>query len=364
MLYIMVDENGFHSSLAANKNRSIENEARKKHISLLPIRCFSEVSHEEKNPVVLLISDILPWLTEQARKADLLGIRTIVITGTPAEKLSGYRCSIISTDMENAIRGLVTYLENSGKHRIALYGTNQESAPDMTKESTFIDLCGREHVFRSQGSLEDVYDRFEKVMDDYDGVICACDYVALSLIDRLKRDHPDALERLYIVGSGDSILSYFAATSLTTFTYNYSELGEVVFSLYRILQSLDTVARIQLYIKSDLRIGASTGNRPFTPTASPIAGPPAKPNAFLSDPMVMPLIALETLLNQCDDVDFRILHLLADGYTYPQIAEQCFVSEGTIKYRVRNMRTIVGASSTREVIDLLEKHLDLSKLPG
>ena len=34
MLYIMVDENGFHSSLAGAKIRSIEAEARKKHILL------------------------------------------------------------------------------------------------------------------------------------------------------------------------------------------------------------------------------------------------------------------------------------------------------------------------------------------
>ena len=365
MLYIMVDENGFHSSLAATKIRSVENEARKKHVSLLPIRDFSEVEAEEKNPVVLLIGDILPWLTEKAREADLRGIRTIVITGIPAEKLSGYRCSIISTDMENAIRSLIAYLRANGKCRIALYGTNTESAPDMKKEATFKSLIGEEHVFRSHGSLDEVYHRFEAVLDRYDSVLCACDYIALALLDRLKDEHPEDAKRLYIVGGGDSLLSFFASTSLTTFSYDYSELGEVVFSIYRILQSLDTVARMQLYIKSELRVRESTEFKPVEPPlSSPAAERPAKPNVFLSDPMVKPLIALENLINQCDEVDFRILHLLMEGKTYPQIAEKCFVSEGTIKYRVRNIRSIVGAGSMHEVLALMERYLDLERLPG
>lgn len=364
MLYIMVDENGFHSSLVGAKIRSIEAEARKKHITLQPIRDLSEVAPEEKNPVVLLISDILPWLTDCAEKADHLGIRTIVITGAPAERLSNYRCSIISADIENGMRSLVHYLHANGKKRIALYGTNPESAPDMKKEAAFVALLGEAHIFRSHGSLEEVYRSFEKVIGDYDGVVCACDFIALSLIDRLKRDHPAEAKRLYIVGGGDSPLSYLAPTTVTTFSYDFSELGEVVFSLYRILQSLDTVARMQLFIKSALCVRDSTENKPLSPTVeSPAGTQPVKPNVFLSDPMVAPLIALETLVNQCDEVDFRILHLLAGGKTYPQIAEQCFVSEGTIKYRVRNMRAVVGVASTREVIELLERYLDIERLP-
>ncbi len=75
-----------------------------------------------------------------------------------------------------------------------------------------------------------------------------------------------------------------------------------------------------------------------------------------SDLSAQRLLKLEKMLGSCDENDFKILKGIREGKTYSQLAEELFMSEKTVSYRVTSMRNIMGISTKEELGEILEEY--------
>ena len=87
------------------------------------------------------------------------------------------------------MRRLVELLRGRGHGRIALYGVNPQSVSDESRMDSYLAALGgedgRRHVFFNSGSLENCFEQFMARAQQYDAVICANDFAAISLVRRL-----------------------------------------------------------------------------------------------------------------------------------------------------------------------------------
>ena len=78
-----------------------------------------------------------------------------------------------------------------------------------------------------------------------------------------------------------------------------------------------------------------------------------------SDALAQRLLKLEKMLDSCDENDFKILKGINEGKTYSVIAEELFMSEKTVSYRVSCMRGIMGCSAKEELCKIVSEHINL-----
>ena len=68
-------------------------------------------------------------------------------------------------------------------------------------------------------------------LENYDSVICASDYAAISLVRRLQQDGYPILEKLYLISYGNMALSQLMRPSITSISDGYEEFGRAALSI-------------------------------------------------------------------------------------------------------------------------------------
>ena len=78
---------------------------------------------------------------------------------------------------------------------------------------------------------------------------------------------------------------------------------------------------------------------------------------LFADPEEVCMARVEHLLESADEVDQVIIELLMNNATYSQIADDCYMTEGNVKYRVKKYLSICKVSSKKELLDMLLEYL-------
>ena len=78
---------------------------------------------------------------------------------------------------------------------------------------------------------------------------------------------------------------------------------------------------------------------------------------LFADPEEVCMARVEQLLQEADEVDNVIIELLMNNATYRQIADDCYMTEGNVKYRVKKYMNICKVSSKKELLDLFQEYL-------
>ena len=84
---------------------------------------------------------------------------------------------------------------------------------------------------------------------------------------------------------------------------------------------------------------------------------PAHEDTFYDDTELSEMMRVEILLVHCDDTDRKILQLLCEGQSVPDICGQCYLTENAVKYRIKKLQQYSGTQTRRELIALLLNHL-------
>ena len=74
---------------------------------------------------------------------------------------------------------------------------------------------------------------------------------------------------------------------------------------------------------------------------------------FYTDPELQALMSLERCLQNCDELDLRIIRLLLDGEHYDAISEQLYLGDSSLQYRVRKIFHSAQTKSRDEFIRLM-----------
>ena len=78
---------------------------------------------------------------------------------------------------------------------------------------------------------------------------------------------------------------------------------------------------------------------------------------FYSDEVVHEIISLENCLIGCDVTDFEIIDRLRRGETRSKVAQELFISEGTLYYRLRRLCKLAGTETVAMLSALVKKYM-------
>ena len=351
MVYLMVEQQFAKYPWCQRTIRGIFEEVRKRRIHVQEV---SELpGGAEERSCVLLVGASEEWINQTARGAGSLGLHPIVLSNRETNS-SGLSVSSVKMDIHSSMELAVDYLRTLDRERLALFGVNPSASSDLWRARRFGELTGREgDVFFLGSSVNEIFDQFYEKIHRYDGVICASDYAAVSLVGRLREKNYAIPEKLYVVGYGDMFLSRLFRPSITSISDDYESFGKAALAICAMMEKNDAFSVVSVKLKSRLHIRETTENRPYLPDSRPVVPVPIPENRFFGDMEFTKLANLETMFNECDETDFMLLHLLPQELSYSVMAQQCFISETAAKYRVKKMQKLCGAYNRDELTELI-----------
>jgi len=348
---VFIEEAFMGSMWGRNLYISLTEKLRSKRIAYIEVfdSCPAECE------TVFVISANFEWTQKTVRALNLSG-RTPILLCNQFESLPGCIYSCVCSDINASMRDVLDLLKNKKKSTVALYGMNPNSISDLGRANSLFawnePAIAHMEVFENQGSLESCFQTFLPKADSFDAVICTNDFVAVSLVRRLLRMAPELLDRLTVISCAETRLSAYYHRYITTLSVNFSQYGAAAVSIYESLKKQDYVANMMLRIRWTLSDDVQK------PTALPAVSLPqsVRGDTFYSDPELRKMNIADKLLNLADDVDKEILEKLLSGESYLQIAEATFLSEGSVKYRIKKLVERSGAADKHELLAVLRDY--------
>ena len=333
MTYTLLEEQFFPYPWCQRLLRGLNEEARKKRIEITQLTNLEEKPSEFG--CVLLIGATSSWVNTMAEKARAVGLHPIVMTNRQPGA-SPFPFSSVMMDIQGSMQLAVQYLHALGRDRLALYGVNPLAASDPWRAECFALLTGKpDDVFVCGDSFEALYERFRAVIENYDSVICASDYAAISLVRRLQQDGYPILEKLYLISYGNMALSQLMRPSITSISDGYEEFGRAALSISSLIEKNPSISTVNIQL-------------------------PVLENRFFKDSEISNLARLETLFQQYDEIDMALIQQLLSGDSYAQMTEKSFISETAVKYRIRKMEKTCGVGTRMDLVRFLKDFLERS----
>lgn len=358
MLYLMTEKEYMDFPWFQRSLRSLYNESRKKHVGLETIRSAEQVPQSDDAAGVLLLGASEDWFRACIHEINRCGAHPISLVNR-LSSMTDECFSSVSMDIRDNIRLAVDYLHSLGRRNLALYAVNPASTSDPGRAEIFRQLTRRDgHIYFIDNTLEHTFAGFRPRLEDYDGVICACDYAAISLTHNLLRIGVRPKDMPYIIGYGNMHLTRKSSPTITSISDDYEHFGRAALTIYNLVVREKSISSINVLLHSRLHIRETTGNEPFVPPGrGAVAMAEAAPNPFYHDSEIADMAKLEWLMNLCDETDLAIIENLMRRASYADIAERSFISETAAKYRIRKMQNTCGVSSRRELYDFLKRYI-------
>ena len=305
----------------------------------------------DENPPVILIGATYNWLKEQVKKVRTLERHPILVSNQPSGAFKG-DYSYVSVDLRATIEEVLTVFKECNKTKTALFGVNPSSLADIGRAEAFTKNCSKEDMFFNLQDLETAAKEFIAVMDSYDSVICVNSFAAATLLRQLKLAERNEQSLLIASQNYSEILSGYE--KIIAVNYNFDEHLEAASNIYKFIKQNPYLSGMRATIKHRLILPQSLSKMGWVEREQESA---LEENRFFSDNSLKELSKSELLLKKCDDVDRQIIGLLIKNHKYSFIAEKCFISEYTVKYRIKNMMELCGITSKGEFVEFLNKYM-------
>ena len=176
-------------------------------------------------------------------------------------------------------------------------------------------------------------------------------------MDRLKKDGITVPQNLYIAAYGDSIIGNMFEPSLTTVTLDHEMLGIQAVNLCRFHNFSAENVNVTVRVPCEIRVAGSTENMPYIKGESPQRNECMHENIFRDNEQIKEIQSLEKLLRMCGDADFDIINGLLGEKAYNRIGDSLYMSEGSVKYRVKRLLGGSGIESSTKMLDLYKKYI-------
>lgn len=311
---------------------------------------------------LLIIGSENKWITSVITIAPQEFDNRIIVLADYRHYVIGRSFSVISSDIAKILVSFYSYLNMHGKEKIALYGINPLSTSDLLKKETFLQCGGNEKdCFYNHLSLEDCFTSFEKQLSSYDGIICANDYAAISLVK-----HKSLPKSLFITSFGDTFISTVFSPSITCSRTNFKNFGNSLYDLVKILQKYKSINSLSIYLEYSFVIGETTSFLPFPKSVISVSPTPIPSfiknidTNFYSDPESNEMLKIDKMLMNCDSIDMLLIGQLLNGFSFTKISEALFVSSSTVKYRIKQLYKYCEVETKTEFIDLLNKYITIN----
>ena len=317
------------------------------------------VKKQDEFQYLIIIGSDEKWLVDILSYCDKINVHPILLSNV-TRTFSNIIYSSVTSDIEKSMYYLIHYLKKRGKTKPALYGINPASVSDLARKENFLTFANgiatAKDIFYNNGSLEKCFENFFVDYKKYDCIICANDFSAISLSRNLKKKQiPE--DSLLTVSYGGTLLSK-KISSLLTVSMCYEEYGKAAIAICETLSKNPALLYLNIAVKWKI-------NKAYDPS---IKGQPTPPHivgstplnmtdeVFYSDREMFEMILVENMLSTCDAVDFKILDLLLMGKSYEVVADNCFISHNTVKYRIKKLMDICKTETKKDFLNLVKKY--------
>lgn len=358
MVAILIDPSYARSVWCARMLDGLVTELKLKRIPFTILGSFSEMA--EQHRCFFLIGAESGWIHAALTVSNRLGVHPILLCNQEGRQFP-YTYSTVGMDCHGSILNIMEKLHAVEKSRVALYGANPQSLSDQGRIDAYLFATegkGQNDIFYNFGSLEGCYRSFSARSHDFDSVICANNFAAISLVRRLGQESPDELERLVIIGHSDVRMTGFFYDHVITVSTDFRKVGCAAVSLYECIRKKPELSHIIMAVKWDDRELARLTPR-WDSLHAPLERPDtiATPDAFYEDGELQDMMRLEKLLYDLTQDDYKILNCLMNNRSYEDAAECCFLTTSAVKYRVRKMLCACRCDNKTELLGLLKKYL-------
>ncbi len=330
--------------------QSLVEELRQKRI---PFCDITETCPADCDAVFVIATDPA-WTKAVIRQLNDAGRRPILLCNQ-TENLGGCVYSAVCSDVNTSMKNILDTLKAQKKTRVALYGVNFRSLSDISRVNTL--FCWREDafatmdVFENEGSLEQCFDTFFPHVAEFEAVICANDFAALSLVKRLRQKAPDVLEKLTVISCAETNIATAYRQYITTLHMHFELYGKAAVYIYESLGKRPYLTGMTVNVAWDL-----DANAPSTVVADAVITLPVTEDAFYADPELHAMMIAERALGTADDIDRVILQSICNGKNYSETADTCFMAESSVKYRVKRLISQSGAADKTALVTALKEH--------
>lgn len=295
---------------------------------------------------VFVIASERGWIASVLSRLNAGGHRPILLCNQAAH-LPACLYSSVCSDLAGSMKDVLDHLKRMGKTAPALYGINPESVSDLGRAES-LDLWHGTPLprFANEGSLKACFAEFYPRRGEFDAVICPNDFAAVSLVRRLR----ECGDRLTVVSCSSSRISAHYP-EITSLSINFETFGRAAVYLYETLAKHPNFSALTVKLKWSFDT-VSEEKRTVTLPAS------AGDDRFYKDPEFCEMLITERLLSVSDPTEEKILHGICEGKTTEQIAEECFLSPGSVKYHVKRLISMSGARDREHMISLLSVYWD------
>ena len=364
-LHIICDPYAIGCSWVSRTLEVILREARKKctPIVVSPIELSEErlggIFSECEGRLIIVVGNTISWINSTIERLGRYNFRIILVDCSA--QFYSYNVNIVQTDHRLATRMLVDYLSSRGCRRLALYAVNSNAYSDEVKRAAFSESGSglvRSDIYYNNGSLCDCFSQFERNIPEYDGVICANDVAAVHLLKNAEALGVRVPEQLSIVSFGGTTIARMVSPSITTIRLRSQELGNQAVELFFFLLKKPENVSVRVSVACDIVEGETTSPEPLpSGTADRSPGRSESEVIFTDDAVVNSMMQVELSLRYCDELDLEIIRCILRDERYYIICDKLFLSESSLKYRIRQLQSKFGCTSRPELIEKLRRYL-------
>mgnify|MGYP005755143677 FL=1 len=334
----------------------LKSQARKKR---LPLHFYSNMqSAGQSGGCVFIIGSSYSWLYDAVADAHQFGCHPILLNNQPHRSFPG-KYSYVSADISLSVSYILQLLTQAGKHEIALYGINPASVADISRKETFAAQRGHADIYYNRTSFLQCFDSFfQKAQEkQYDAVICANDYAAISLIYHLKTLGYNT-ERLSVISYSNTLLAQRCNSSVSSIELHYEKFGQAAMMISENIEKDPYLTGMNVFVDwklvfRDTALESEMQKQISFSSQTDVSRPQ---DLLFADKELIEMMRLENLLLHCDETDMRILHLLCTGTSLYKIAEVCYLTENALKYRIKKMKEICDVPSKTDLIRSFNKY--------
>lgn len=321
------------------------------------------LKQEKQADRALVIGYSQRWFEDVTRQLLSQNVEPIFVSAyTPMDERYNAVCFSISSCVEEMIH----YLRSAGRRRIAFFGYNPDSPADASKAKVFLRTCRQLHMDDCEAipagyekAFREHVDLLMEELDRFDAFICANDPIAVHLIPRLISEGYKVPEDYFILSFGDLKTTREFNISITSVSFDYTELGRQAVALFLDTESNSRHIHHRITLPCELVVRRSTNY--YYPSEALRSEPEwdkTPTTMYYSDPDLSYINQTEGLLQCCDEWDVEIIFALMRGDTYQQMAQTLNFSERSIKNRVQKLRERVDKVNRKELCEFFRPLLD------
>lgn len=322
-----------------------------------------DIGRLQADSVLLIIGFSKKFLSESIDLCTASRIKPLII-GSSINGSTGQQISCVTTERDRAMYENVCSLFNSGCRHIAMIGVNPSVSTDLSHKAGYCQAVSEhgfsdfdQDIFYNSLGLGKAIDAFLRVRHVYDAVVCTNDYVAVVLLSHLRKLGVKVPEEISVTGAGNTDSCRWTEPTLTSIDIPLESAGKNAVILYRILaanpglNSLNStfgyniVYRDSTKVTEQDRVINRSGHEAYAPLLSS-----DYENAM------RPIWNLTNTYSMIDETDRRIIGGILRNLSNSELAEEVYISESTLRYRLSKLYEATGVSGKSELKALLGKY--------